>query len=706
MAFIFSLFTLGFTSLISQVILLRELMLSFYGNEFFLGLILAVWLIWVGLGSFFLAKLFKDNLKTLLSCHILIPILLSLSIILIRLTKTWTPALGQIPDLLPSLILGILIPGPLCLILGLQFTVSTKYLSVNKGYLIESLGFVLSGLIFSFGLIKFNIWLSIFVLAFLNYLAVLIITASKKYSLFKTISLILLFASVFLIFPQFNQPLEEKTQSWRLPHQEIIEIINSPHGEILISQSDKIFHFYQNGLWLGSSQKTSFQESLAHFSLLAHQNPKQILLIGFGFNGLIEEILKHNPDKITYLELDPWLIESIWPYLSLKDKRIDIVYQDGRSFLRKTDQKFDLIIINLPDPSTALINRFYTQEFFEQIKNHLNPSGSLTTYLSFSPNFQNEDSLKLESSIFQTLKKDFTQISILPEEDSITFLASDSEISSDLIIQKYKQKSIQTKFINPQYLDYVINNPRIKLLEQEYQREIKINQDAWPIAYAYNFFAWLNYFHPQLANNLRGVFKIEFWHLLIFLAVLAVFFLFKQLKQEQKLWLFMALAGFSLMGLEITLILAYQFTFGYLYYRLALIFALFMLGLALGAWLGIKIRAVKFNFIKLIHLAIILYTLALYYLLQTNLIFQESLFVISILIISGLVGLEFAFINSFYLKDKNRPHQRGLIYNADLIGSGLGAILAALFLIPLFGISQTLIFIALLNLLPIFQNRT
>jgi len=87
---------------------------------------------------------------------------------------------------------------------------------------------------------------------------------------------------------------------------------------------------------------------------------------------------------------------------------------------------------------------------------------------------------------------------------------------------------------------------------------------------------------------------------------------------------------------------------------------------------------------------------------QINLILaREFIFPLLALVIGGLVGLDFSFINHLYLKDKNKPHQRGFIYSADLIGSCLGALLAALFLIPLLGIFQTLISLMIINLLMI-----
>jgi len=736
-SFIFSLFILGFTSLISQVILLRELMVSFYGNEFFLGLVLAIWLFWTALGSFWLIKLFKKTsleLKTLLSCHILAAILLPLLISLIRLAKTWTLVVGQIPDLLPSLILAIFIPAPLCLILGLQFTAITKYLSrtnparlVNKAYFIEAIGFVLAGLFFSYWLVLFNAWLSISLLACLNFLAVLLILfnfSQRKYLFLRITSLFLLFIFAILAFPQFNQSLEEKTQSWRFPQQKLIKINNSPYGQLAISQTDQLYNFYQSGLWLAASQEDPFNESLAHFSLLAHEEPKNILLIGHGFQGLIKEILKHQPSQIDYLEIDPYLVKTFWPALpdsfrkSLKNQTVKIIYQDGRGFLKKSaPEKYDIVIINLPDPSTALLNRFYTQECFGEIENQLEETGILATYLSFSPNYQNDDLIKLEASIYQTLKKVFSEIIILPEEGTVTFLAATQKdtltIQSGPFLERWSQRNLQTKFINQQYLDYVLTDQRAKVLNKVLSEEkVKINQDIWPISYAYNFLFWTTYFHPQLADFLRLSLKVNFYWLIIFFLILVVLtgWLSKRTQPKKILWSVMAVAGFSLMTMEIILIFAYQSFFGYLYFRLALLIAFFMLGLAGGTWLANRqTKPINFSSITRIHLAIIIYAGLIYFFFwsaipsRLNLFLsRDILFPLLAIIIGWLVGLAFAKINHLYNQSKQKkPFHSGFIYSADLFGSCLGALLAALLLIPLFGVLQTLLTLIGINLLAI-----
>src|ERR1035441_2867933 len=95
-----SLFILGFSSLVSQIVMTRELIVSFYGNEFFIGWLLFGWLFWVGIGSVIIKssrRLFR-GLPLLLTCHLLVALLVPLTIYWTRSSKSFfTNAAGQIP---------------------------------------------------------------------------------------------------------------------------------------------------------------------------------------------------------------------------------------------------------------------------------------------------------------------------------------------------------------------------------------------------------------------------------------------------------------------------------------------------------------------------------------------------------------------------------------------------------------------------------
>ena len=127
--FFLSLFILGFTSLVAQIVMTRELIVSFYGNEFFIGWFLFGWLFWVGVGSLII-KFLKEprGLPLLLVCHLSVSLLLPLTIFCARLSQSLAAnAVGQIPDLVPALMVSFLVMSPLCLIFGMQFTAASAY---------------------------------------------------------------------------------------------------------------------------------------------------------------------------------------------------------------------------------------------------------------------------------------------------------------------------------------------------------------------------------------------------------------------------------------------------------------------------------------------------------------------------------------------------------------------------------------------------
>ena len=123
---VLSFLILGISSIIAQVIVLRELTVSFYGNEFFIGIILAFWLAWTAIGSGLLGNRFKKSLKSLIILHLLTGFFIFLEIFLIRFLKTWIALPGETPNLIYAFIFAILIPAPLCLILGLWWRVSSQ----------------------------------------------------------------------------------------------------------------------------------------------------------------------------------------------------------------------------------------------------------------------------------------------------------------------------------------------------------------------------------------------------------------------------------------------------------------------------------------------------------------------------------------------------------------------------------------------------
>ncbi|MFX0121888.1 MAG: hypothetical protein ACFE9A_21055, partial [Candidatus Hodarchaeota archaeon] len=153
--------TLGFTSIIGQVVLMRELVAVNYGNELIFGLILAWWLLWEAIGAWGLGR-WADRRhwrqRALALTLVLAAFALPFEIIL---TRSIRDLLGVTPGAILPLgqvvwIVGLIL-APYCLVHGLAFSLGARLLggdSAGRAYAYESVGAVVGGALFSFVLIN------------------------------------------------------------------------------------------------------------------------------------------------------------------------------------------------------------------------------------------------------------------------------------------------------------------------------------------------------------------------------------------------------------------------------------------------------------------------------------------------------------------------------------------------------------------------
>jgi len=210
-----------------------------------------------------------------------------------------------------------------------------------------------------------------------------------------------------------------------------------------------------------------------HPALLIHPNPANILIIGAGEGASGREILKHNTiKKITGIDIDKELITIVKKYLkewhqgAFDNKKYKLIIEDGRKFLEKTNEKFDIIICDLTDPVyNSPVRYLYTKEFYKLVKKALNKNGIFVTQAqTIDPN-----KLKLHCSISKTLKSVFKNVkSYNVHVESFKALwgfliASDNNINIDIdvddILKKrnvknlkhYNQETHNRMFLFPKY---------------------------------------------------------------------------------------------------------------------------------------------------------------------------------------------------------------------------------------------------------------
>jgi len=176
-----------------------------------------------------------------------------------------------------------------------------------------------------------------------------------------------------------------------------------------------------------------------------------------------------------------------------------------------------------------------------------------------------------------------------------------------------------------------------------------------------------------------------------------------------------AAMGFTMIGLEMLLLLAFQAIYGYIYQQLAVIIAGFMVGMALGSWLGLHrldsldeqadirrlARLQVLAALSPLLLFLLLHAFAATKLSTLGFLVSQILFPILAVFCGLFGGYQFPIASRlFFAGRQSQTESTGTLYALDLAGSCLGAIVLSSYLVPVFGFQQTAWLMAVVNLAP------
>lgn len=730
MPFFSAFILIGLAATLGQIIFLRELVVLFCGNELTLGIVLASWLLWTGLGGM-LAKRIKRNAFVYFSSFIsLLAINLPLCIFLSRMTKAYIHV-GEIPSLLKIISLSLLLLLPYCIPIGAAFTLGCGFLRdflkkekkiITYVYLGEAIGASLGGLMFYLFLLQRFQCLQ--VALFLSIFMVLYALFSTKYIknslLLKLLNVFLL--CIFLIgcFGWKRLELKSRGLEWR-PYN-VMASKDTLYGHLTFLRHLNQISLYESGLLGFTYPNLAVAEHSVHFALLEHKFPKSVLLIGGGLSGSLNEILKHpSIVKVDYVELDPELIRlglRVLPKEAvsvLNNPKVRIFHVDGRLFVKRAKEKYDVIILNLADPLTAQLNRFYTKEFFNEVKAILNKDGVFCFGVSSSANIIGLAQSAFLRTIYFTLNSVFSDVIAFPD-DVAYFLSSPSKNilseKSELLVKRLKERGLNLKYVRDYYLRFDLSPLRIayfrSILEQK--GHPIINTDLKPSCYFYSMVLWGTTYFPKIRKILLKLRDLRLWHLLLFIILITAFFYplaryFRQLPVINAV----GITGFTEISLEVVILIGFQVFYGYVYHQLVILITAFMLGLALGSFI-IHNLSIKRSLVWLLSLqaGLCIFCMLLigaFFFLYMHKELAHHKFITHIffpmaLVIAGILGgMQFLAASECYIAlGKGVRETAGILYGTDLIGSATGAFFTSLILLPILGIPSTLAVLSLFNL--------
>ncbi|MFC2131951.1 fused MFS/spermidine synthase [Bacteroidota bacterium] len=666
---------LGLSSIIYQVVILREFLSIVQGNELSIGIILAIWMLFTGFGAKIgaVSKKITNKISLIITLQFLISLLPILSLMTLRYLWVDIFPTGQMLNIIQIFLCATVILIPYTIISGFLFSLYCSYVgrkdSIGKIYYLDTAGSVAGGILFSLFLIFImNTAQILLSLALLNFVVLIFFSYLNQRKLIVLLSVILIPVIIFL----FTYNLEFKSKSSLFPDQELVEQKDTPFGNVAVTGLSDQVNIYESGILSATNDNVIENEESVHFTLVQHPHPKSILLIGGGWFGITDEIIKYAPEILDYVEQNPYLIEIGKKYHKPLNSKINLINRDASLYLKSSEKKYDVVIINIPPPSTAQLNRYYTYEFFLKLKKHLNSDGIVSLKMPSTLNYISKEAALVQSVIFNTLNRVFNNVIIIPSGAN-HFIAGDAPLTYKIgeIIDK---REIPTKYVNKFYINEFSLIQRADFIINSLDKNAGINYDFKPVAY-YNHIAYLLSF-----------FEINELWLLLSIAVI-----FSLVIIKLKVYDFaMFSVGFAVSLSEIVVIFSFQIIFGFIYQYIGVIIALFMLGMTGGAYFAVRnFKAVNKKLILLYLICIAVYLIILPFIIKGTSHISEYtipaylIFTFLILAVSILAGALFSLISFSY--QTNVSKAAGNIYSADLYGSALGAILVSTFLIPVIG---------------------
>jgi spermidine synthase len=740
-----ALFLIGFAAIVGQILLIRELLVVFYGNELSTAIILASWLVWTSLGSATLGRIADTILnkqKILALVQILLSLLLPLSIFAVRLSKiVWNIPVGEVVGLGKMMSIAFVILAPFCFLSGFLFalgcslhnkTTGARGRSVGTVYLLEAVGSGVGGVAFTALFVhSLNHLQTAFVVSVLLVLSSALLslrTSEKKGGRLWAVGTCSILIGLLVVSALRAEKWEVLSKGWEWHRYRLIGSEDTAYGNLTAVSAEGQISFYENGLWMFTYPDLLTAEESVHFAMLQHPEPKRILLIGGGISSSLGQVLKHpSVSDVDYVELDPKVIEMGRHVLpreatrALDDSRVHLIHTDGRKYIKATESRYDLVIVNLPDPMTAQLNRFYTVDFFQQVGRITLSGGILCLGLTSSENIIGLTLAQLLNSLHRSMAAVYKDVVVLPGATARFFgsmepgtLISDPEV----LVNRIRQRSLELRFVRDYYLLFNLSQDRLDYFQGilEATGGTRINRDLTPSCYFYDIIHWSAQYTPRLKKIFLFFERIELkWFILIGAILTAFFFVFVRRRPQEKVLRPVLLyacfvTGYSEMTLSVLLILVFQILYGYVYYKIAILITAYMIGLILGSWhITHFLESLRrpLRILIAIQGGLALYAIVL---LATIILFHsapplsrissivEKGFPLLTLLAGYLGGLHFPLVNNMYLsRGKEVGKVASLVYGMDLVGSSAGALLAGVILLPVLGIPDTLYLITAFN---------
>lgn len=595
--------------------------------------------------------------------------------------------------------------------------------AISGVYVLATVGTLLGGVLWTWLLVPLAD-------AFQIAVGVVLLNLLTVYYLLKAPAIMVVVAATLLLFAGGTGWLQRRSVDALWDGQNVVHYENSVFGNVAVTENQGQYSFFTDGTlaFISPVPDLSLVEPYVHIPMAAHPRPEQILLIGGGGSGFINEILLHpSVSRVDYTELDPLLLDLQHRYADfsaekwLDDPRVRSLVADGRAMLQESSRRYDIIMSRTDDPSSLHSNRYFSREFFELAATRLTDRGILVLGFPGLVGHLTEPLRDLSFGVFRSLQREFLHVRAFPGEGHSFLLASqDSSIHQlhvDSFIDILYERGMLAAISIPREIEQRLH-PRWHSWFEEFAGAGagRVNQDFMPRSLFLSIAHWSSLNAPLTGRFLEFVYPL---HPVAISAILIVLLLpasslanSRSCRPDLQVVPAVMTTGFTAMVLNLALIFAFQIMVGRLFGWIGLLTAAFISGLGIGALLTstrLKRGRPAFPLMIATDAAVLLAGVLLLVLLPVAApklaswippsLFRTFFFLLPLG--AGIVcGSQFPAAGHSLLEEcreggnskggnskSGTARTAGLVYGTDLLGGCIGGILGGVLLVPLLGLT-------------------
>ncbi|MFO8008322.1 MAG: hypothetical protein R6V05_11380 [Candidatus Brocadiia bacterium] len=530
----------GGGGLVGQTVLVRELMVSYYGTELALAAVLSCWLLLVPLGALASTAVLR---RGWLSAPVLLrwaaaalAFGLPVQFACARLVRPLFGAdAGQFLTT-PTMLAGAALAAvPTAFWVGFFFppaawsaerTSSLAAEGISRVYVAEALGSAAVGALLSF-LVLGRVSPTATVLACSVVLLActatsLLVPPRRAASVGRRAAAVALLALAALLSASclmVGGKLEGATAAARWATFSRFRLIadrETRYQHLALGERAGAFALFQDGYHTAMFPEPVADAQRAALLLTQHPDPADVLVIGGGLGGLCQQMLAPPVRRLDYVEPDPALVGFLYNHLpaelrdGLRDERFAAFRTDGRRFVRLCAERdavkvprhpagpqtmrrspagrYDLVVVNVGDPVSAAGGRFYTVEFCRRLRQVLRPGGTVAFCgLTGSENYLGDGPiLRYAASLYATVRAVFPRVIARPGDELCLFAGAGASSDTDLLVERFERHGLQ-----PEALKYGLElaefpPERVRWLARRLKAaapEAPVNADARPVLF-------------------------------------------------------------------------------------------------------------------------------------------------------------------------------------------------------------------------------